>query len=92
VDPAYEARLERLKAVRNQLAQQYDLAPGVLCPNGTLEAIARANPATPEQLAATPELRRWQLAEFGEKLLGAVRGGGPTPSSSPTAFPSPAGS
>jgi len=75
-DSAYEARIERLKTVRNQLAQRYDLAPGVLCPNGTLEAIARANPSTLEELAATPELRRWQLAEFGGELLGAVRGGG----------------
>jgi ribonuclease D len=73
-DPAYEARLERLKAARNQLAQHYDLAPGVLCPNGTLEAIARANPADLEQLAAIAELRRWQLAEFGAELLGVVRG------------------
>ncbi len=73
-DPAYEARVERLKAVRNQLAQRYDLAPGVLCPNGILEAIARANPTTMEQLAATTELRRWQLGEFGGELLGAVRG------------------
>jgi ribonuclease D len=75
-DPAYEARLERLKAVRNQLAQRYDLAPGVLCPNGTLEAIARTNPVAIEQLAATPELRRWQLAEFGGELLVALTGGG----------------
>ncbi len=74
-DPAYETRVERLKAVRNQLAQRYDLAPGVLCPNGTLEAIARGNPATTEELAAIPELRRWQLAEFGGELLGALGGG-----------------
>ena len=74
-DSAYEARIERLKTVRNQLAQRYDLAPGVLCPNGTLEAIARANPRTLQELAATSELRRWQLAEFGAELLEAVRGG-----------------
>ena len=35
-DPAFEARLERLKAARNRLAAELDLAPGVLCPNGTL--------------------------------------------------------
>ena len=50
-DPAYEARLERLKAAGNLLAAQYELAPGVLCPNGTLEAIARLNPATVDELA-----------------------------------------
>jgi ribonuclease D len=68
-DPAYEARLERLKAIRNQLAVRYDLAPGVLCSNGTLEAIARANPRTIEEMAEIAELRRWQLKEIGGDLL-----------------------
>ncbi|MEP7228136.1 MAG: ribonuclease D [Gemmatimonadales bacterium] len=72
-DPAYEARLERLKAGRNLLATQYDLAPGVLCPNGTLEAIARINPASIEELAAVPELRRWQVREIGGPLIAAMQ-------------------
>jgi len=72
-DAAYEGRLERLKAARNLLATEYDLAPGVLCPNGTLEAIARINPATVEQLSEVPELRRWQRREFGSRLLAAAR-------------------
>ena len=71
-DLAYEARLERLKAARNLLAVKYDLAPGVVCPNGTLEAVARVAPKTVEQLAAVPELRRWQLREFGAELLAAT--------------------
>jgi ribonuclease D len=70
-DLAYEARLERLKVARNLLAVKYDLPPGVVCPNGTLEAIARGDPKTPEALAAVPELRRWQLREFGGELLAA---------------------
>ncbi|HET6638269.1 MAG TPA: HRDC domain-containing protein [Gemmatimonadota bacterium] len=70
-DPAFETRLERLKAVRNELAGRLDLAPGVLCPNGTLEAIARANPRTLEEMAALPEIRRWQFREIGAALLGA---------------------
>ncbi|HEX6104583.1 MAG TPA: HRDC domain-containing protein [Gemmatimonadales bacterium] len=68
-DPAYEARLERLKAVRNKLAAEYELAPGVLCPNGTLETIARVVPRNPEELAEIGGLRRWQLREFGPELL-----------------------
>ena len=72
-DPAYESRLERLKAARNTLANQYDLAPGVLCPNGTLEAIARLNPAAVEQMAEILELRRWQVREFGDSLLAALK-------------------
>ena len=71
-DPALEARLERLKAVRNRLATEYALAPGVLCPNGTLEAVARVHPKTREDLAAITELRRWQLAEIGDELLKAL--------------------
>jgi ribonuclease D len=72
-DPAYEARLERLKAARNLLAIQYELAPGVLCPNGTLEAIARINPATVEELSKVPELRHWQVREIGGGLIAALQ-------------------
>jgi ribonuclease D len=73
-DLAYELRLERLKAERNLLALKYDLPPGVVCPNGTLEAIARVDPKTPDEMAAVPELRRWQLREFGGELLAASTG------------------
>jgi len=71
-DPVLEARIERLKALRNRLAPKLGLQPGVLCPNGTLEAIARANPQTLEELAAVPELRHWQRRELGRELLAAV--------------------
>jgi ribonuclease D len=72
-DLALEARLERLKVRRNVLARELDLAPGVLCPNGTLEAIARADPDTLERLQAVPELRRWQARTIGPALFDALR-------------------
>ena len=72
-DAAYEARMERLKAVRNTLAARYDLPPGVLCPNGTLEAIARVNPSTLDRMSEIRELRRWQQREFGSSLLAALQ-------------------
>jgi len=72
-DPAFDARLERLKVVRNSLAQTYDLQPGVLCPNGTLEAMARVNPAGLDEMAEIRELRRWQVREIGNQLLEALR-------------------
>ncbi|MBW8839648.1 MAG: HRDC domain-containing protein, partial [Gemmatimonadetes bacterium] len=50
-----------------------DLAPGVLCPNGTLEAIARANPGSVEALQAIPELRRWQARVIGPSLFEALQ-------------------
>ena len=65
--------MERLKARRNALAVELDLAPGVLCPNGTLEAIARTNPAGVEALQAVPELRRWQARVIGPSLFEALQ-------------------
>ncbi|MDX2194024.1 MAG: HRDC domain-containing protein [Gemmatimonadales bacterium] len=75
-DPTFDERLERLKAARTRVATRLDLPPGVTCPNGTLEAIARRAPETLEQLAEVKELRRWQLGEMGEELLGALRADG----------------
>jgi ribonuclease D len=72
-DPALEARIERLKSTRNGLALTYDLGPGVLCPNGVLEAIARVNPKTLEGMAEIRELRRWQLREMGGALFAALQ-------------------
>ena len=71
-DPALEARLDQLKARRNELAIRFDLAPGVLCPNGTLEAIARARPGSLDALRGIPGVRRWQAEAFGQDLLDAV--------------------
>ena len=72
-DAAFDARLERLKVARNRMAIELDLQPGVLCPNGTLEAIAKANPTTMEGLGQVIELRRWQLRTIGEGLLSALK-------------------
>ncbi len=72
VDPEFDARMERLKAARNAEALRLDLAPGVLCPNGTLEAIARAQPTTLEALAAVEGVRKWQVEALGKELLAAA--------------------
>jgi ribonuclease D len=72
-DPAFEARLEALKTARNTMAQRYDLPPGILCPNGVLEAIARINPETLQQLEGIAEVRRWQVRELGNGLLAALK-------------------
>ena len=73
-DPAFEARLEALKRARNSLADRFQLQPGVLCPNGTLEAIAAAVPENLEQLDRVPEVRAWQVREIGAALLAAMQG------------------
>lgn len=72
-DPAFEARLEALKRARNTLAERYQLQPGVLCPNGTLEGIAASQPENLEQLASVAEVRAWQVKEFGATLIAAMQ-------------------
>jgi ribonuclease D len=72
-DAERDARLDRLKAARNGIAQRLDLAPGVLCANGILEAIAQQNPSRPEQLEAIPDMRRWQREVLGRELIEAAK-------------------
>jgi ribonuclease D len=71
-DPAFEGRVERLKAVRAALVGRLDLQPGVIAPNWLLEAVAREAPKTMEALAVIDGIRRWQIEQFGEELLKAV--------------------
>jgi ribonuclease D len=71
-DPVFELRLEALKRERNTAAGRLGLAPGVLCPNGTLEAIARAEPEDLAALGGVVGVRRWQLDVLGAELLAAM--------------------
>jgi ribonuclease D len=71
-DPALDLRLEALKKERNAAAERLELAPGVLCPNGTLEAIARAEPENLGALEGVAGVRRWQLEVLGAGLLAAM--------------------
>lgn len=73
-DLAYEARLDRLKRERNRIAEDLPLAPGVLCPNGLLEAIARLEPKEVEALAQVEGMRRWQRQLVGQRLVDALQG------------------
>lgn len=71
-DPSFEARVDRLKQVRNRAAEQLGLDPGVLAPKGTLEAVARANPRDVRQLAAVSDVRQWQVEVLGKDFLSAL--------------------
>jgi ribonuclease D len=71
-DPAFDARLEKLKIARNKLAEEVDLQPGVLCPNGHLEAIARMESANVEALAGVEGMRKWQREVVGKGLIAAL--------------------
>lgn len=71
-DPSFEARVEKLKQVRNKAATELGLDPGVLAPKGTLEAVARANPKDMKQMAAVSDVRKWQVEVLGKDFLGAL--------------------
>jgi ribonuclease D len=75
-DPAFDARLDRLKIVRNATAEQLGLQPGVLCPNGTLEGIARREPKRVEEFLEVEGIRRWQVQVLGAELLAALPASG----------------
>jgi ribonuclease D len=68
-DPDLDERVTRLKVVRDATAARLDLDPGVLCSRERLEAVARRQPHSMDELTAMPELRRWQAAELGPEFL-----------------------
>ena len=71
-DPDFDARVNALKAVRDEAAHRLDLDPGVLCARDRLEAVARKNPLSIDQLEQVPALRRWQIEVLGEGFLRAL--------------------
>jgi ribonuclease D len=73
-DPAFDQRVDRLKVARNAAAARLGLDPGVLCPKGTLEALARAHPTSTDGLDQVPEMRKWQVEVLGDFFLRALAG------------------
>ena len=72
-DPEFDARVTALRTVRDEAAMRLDLDPGVLCSRDRLEAVARRNPSTIEEMREISELRRWQVAVLGSDFLAALR-------------------
>ena len=71
-DPDFDARVSALKTARDNAAKRLELDPGVLCSRDRLEAVARKNPATVEEVADVSELRRWQVAELAADFVKAL--------------------
>ena len=68
-DPGYETSLDRLKALRDAKSRAVGLDPGVVCPNGTLQAIAKETARSVEDLRQIPALRDWQREVLGEDAI-----------------------
>jgi ribonuclease D len=71
-DPDFDGRAARLKAVRDAAASRLSLDPGVLFSRERLEAVARANPRTTDDLARVNDVRRWQVDVLGADFLKAL--------------------
>ncbi|HET9453522.1 MAG TPA: HRDC domain-containing protein [Gemmatimonadaceae bacterium] len=71
-DPDFDSRVTALKTVRDAAAHRLDMDPGVLCARDRLEAVARRNPTSADELEEVTELRRWQRAELGEAFVRAL--------------------
>ena len=71
-DRDFDDRVARLKAVRDETATRLKLDPGVLCSRERLENIARSGAKSVEDLAAVPDLRRWQIEEMGAGFIAAL--------------------
>ena len=71
-DRDFDEKVARLKAVRDTAATRLELDPGVLCSRERMENVARSGARSVEELAAVPDLRRWQIEEMGEGFIAAL--------------------
>ncbi len=72
-DPKVDQAMGRLKKLRNDVAERTGIPAGLLCPNGVLQEIAKAEPRTAKDLAAIPDFRKWQAGVLGvEDVLKVV--------------------
>jgi ribonuclease D len=72
-DPDFDTRVSAIKTARDAIAARLDMDTGVLFPREKMEAVARANPASIEDLEKMPELRRWQVEVLGSAIVDALK-------------------
>lgn len=87
-DPEFDERVARLKTVRDHVAAELELDPGVLCSRDRMEAVARRKPRDVEEFETIPELRRWQVEVLGAAFVKSLRTGGGTVVAPVSAAPS----
>ena len=66
--PAQQELARRLRNWRNQTGKRLALDPALVWPASSLERLAR-EPHTLEQEIHSPEVRQWQVKEFGPSLM-----------------------
>ena len=70
--PETEARLELLRALRNEMAEAVGLERGRVMANHLLMDIATVNPGDLRSLIGIPGVRQWQADLMGERILATL--------------------
>ena len=71
-DADFDARVDKLRAARDRVAEQLKLDRGFLMPRQQLEDIARERPRNAEQLLRVRDIRKWQVEALGDAILRAL--------------------
>ncbi len=69
-------RYQTLRTWRAQAAEVRGVGTDVVLSNAVLWALARANPATMEEMAQIDELGEWKRVTYGEEILKVLQGTG----------------
>jgi ribonuclease D len=72
-DPELDRVVEKLRKVRDRIAEELGLDRGFLMPRQQLEDIARRRPKVLEELGEIAEMRKWQVEAMGDALLAALK-------------------
>lgn len=70
--PEVEARMARLKAVRNERAGELGVGRGTLLSNAVLQLMAESPPTRAEEVAALGGIRRWQAELLADDLIASL--------------------
>jgi ribonuclease D len=73
-DKVLEARVDRLKRVRDQVAKELAIDVSIVAPRHILTAVATLEPREVGDLDQVPAMREWQKRLLGEKFVAALAG------------------
>lgn len=71
-DPEFDELVDRLREVRDEVAEELGLDRGFLMPRSQLEELARRRPSSLDEFLAIPGFRRWQAEALGRELITAL--------------------
>ena len=66
---AVTQKIRRLKRWREKEAKRLAIDPGVFFSNAQIKTLVEAAPAAVEELEAIPDLKTWQIREYGDQLI-----------------------